>query len=236
MQEAMAHYASNNPLQAQTYYLDTVDGGGFGSNIIKQVPGWDCPAYATFLDSPKFFDALWAPNGTICVFERDLGYPLSRHSSDARDFVSVNKNIALVVRAISTNGNYDLMFDYQFYYDGSIEVTVRFSGYIMGAHYAGNEEYGYRIHDALSGAMHDHVVNFKLDLDVKGTANTLQRTDIKPVTTSFTGSQQQLNTMKLERTFIKNENQGKLNWAPNSESMYVVLNKNSTNKYGEMRG
>lgn len=58
-----------------------------------------------------------------------------------------------MVRWIATVGNYDYMFDYVFSLDGMVEVKVRASGYIQGAYYANNEEYGYRIHDALSGSM-----------------------------------------------------------------------------------
>jgi primary-amine oxidase len=144
MQEAIAHYASNDPLRSQTYYLDSTV-GGFGGNLNRLVPGWDCPESATYLD------ALSTP-GSICIFERDAGFPISRHSSKG-NYVSVTKNNILVVRTISTIGNYDYMFDYSFYYDGSIEVTVRASGYIEGTYFAGNEEHGYKIHDALSGAM-----------------------------------------------------------------------------------
>jgi primary-amine oxidase len=148
----MAHYASNDPLRARTYYLDT-SAGGFGSGLAKLVPGWDCPTYATFLETPDIVNSPFLLNGTICIFERDMGFPMSRHTNNFRDFTTVNKNIALVVRAISTIDNYDYMFDYQFSYDGSIELTVRASGYILGTYYAGNDDYGYRIHDGLSGAM-----------------------------------------------------------------------------------
>lgn len=39
-------------------------------------------------------------------------------------------------------GNYDYNFDYAFYLDGTVEVTVRASGYIQSAYYYGNEDYG----------------------------------------------------------------------------------------------
>jgi primary-amine oxidase len=143
MQEALALYASNDPTRGQTFYLDSeVD--GFGRNMNQLVPGWDCPATATYLDTA------FTP-GSICIFERDAGFPISRHKY--RDSYSVVKNIVLVARTIATVGNYDYMFDYEFRYDGSIEVTVRASGYIEGTYFSHNEEYGYHIHDALSGAM-----------------------------------------------------------------------------------
>src|ERR1700761_7530915 len=71
MQEAIAHYASNDPVRSHTYYLDSTI-GGFGMTLNQLVPGWDCPESATYLD------ALLTP-GSVCVFERDAGFPISRH-------------------------------------------------------------------------------------------------------------------------------------------------------------
>jgi primary-amine oxidase len=64
----------------------------------------------------------------------------------------------------------------------------------------------------------------------------MERIDIKPVTEAFTGSEQAINTMKIERSFIENENQGKIDWAANAASMYAVVNKDAKNPYGEYRG
>src|ERR1700735_3469456 len=120
MQEALAIYASNDPLRAQTYYLDTTI-GGFGETAQKLVPGWDCPESASYIDTPYI-------QGGICIFEHDAGFPLSRHSGQG--YFTVIKNNILVLRPVSTLGNYDYIVEYQFFYDGSIEVTVRASGYI----------------------------------------------------------------------------------------------------------
>lgn len=83
---------------------------------------------------------------------------------------------------------------------------------------------------------HDHVINFKLDLDINGTANTMERINIQPVTEAFTGSDEVINTMEIQRSFIKNENQGKINWPANAAAMFAVVNKDAKNPYGEYRG
>ena len=99
----------------------------------------------------------------------DSDFALMQAHHTAVNYVSNTKNIYFVVRAVYTVANYDYMFSYEFYLDGSIKISVRASGYIEGQYYAGNEEYGYRIHDALSGSMHDHTLNFKADFDILGT-------------------------------------------------------------------
>ena len=113
------------------------------------------------------------------------------------------------------------MFSYEFYLDGSIKVSVRASGYIQSAYFAKNEDYGYHIHDALSGSMHDHVLNYKAvsiirtpsnrtsltnlyqDFDILGTANTMQLTSFVPVTESYTWSDRPRNTMNAALSSLK---------------------------------
>lgn len=126
------------------------------------------------------------------------------------------------------------MFSYEFYLDGSIQVQVRASGYIRGQHYLGNEEYGYRIHDALSGSMHDHTLNFKADFDIVGTANTAQLTTFVPANEKYVWSPQPRQTFKLQREFVESEDDSRLIW--NRATQYRIVNTDKCNKYGEYRG
>lgn len=57
---------------------------------------------------------------SICFFEYDAEYPMQRHSTGS--YVSNTKNIFFTVRSVSTVGNYDYMFSYYFYMDGSIKA------------------------------------------------------------------------------------------------------------------
>jgi primary-amine oxidase len=177
LQEALAHYAGVDPTQSETLYFDSQ--GGMGRTMVPLMKGYDCPSHATYLNS-TWTDATGlntVPNA-ICLFEADANYPIRRHHAIAQGYTSVAKNIVFTVRWIATVGNYDYLFDYNFFYDGSIEISVRASGYISAAYFAGNEDYGFKIHDFLSGSLHDHVMNFKIDLDVLGEQNTVQKVDI----------------------------------------------------------
>ena len=182
LQEALAHYASaSDPFQATTAYLDSQF--GFGDTAFQLVSGYDCPAYATYLNTSfSAGETSHVHPSSICIFEFDTGYPIQRHTTES--YVSVTKNIALIIRTISTIGNYDYMFDYEFYLDGSIHVTVRASGYIQSSfwtsHTSGND--GFHIHDHVAGSIHDHVLNYKLDLDVAGTANSVVTSALVPIT------------------------------------------------------
>ena len=176
------------------------------------------------------------PNA-ICLFEADTNYPLRRHAAVAQNYTSVAKNIAFTIRWIATVGNYDYLFDYNFFYDGAIEVSVRASGYISTAYFDGNDDYGFRIHDFLSGSLHDHVMTFKADLDIFGESNSVQRVEIVPATVEYPWSGGKTrNTMKLQKSFVTNEDESSISWAPNDAVVYAIVNKDTPNKYGEYPG
>ena len=158
-------------------------------------------------------------------------------------------------------GNYDYNFDYTFYLDGSIETTVRASGYIQSAYYANNTEYGYQIQQALSGSMHDHVLNFKADFDILGTKNTMVKHTVVQSTEQYPWSPNPVNTMKLAKEDVEVEqgmvsrpskrskrsvdptffysgrgNADNQRWSANAQEMVLIVNKDETNEWGEERG
>lgn len=45
--------------------------------------------------------------------------------------------------------------------------------------------YGFKIHDSLSGSMHDHVLTFKADFDILGTKNSVQKVEFVPATVEY---------------------------------------------------
>jgi len=190
-------------------YLDSYY--GFGPFSFELVPGFDCPQHATYLNSTFYTsETVHTHPNSICLFEYDADYPIQRHSG--KGYVSVTKNTQFVVRAVSTVGNYDYTFSYTFSLDGTIGVDVHASGYIESAFAAHNEDYGFKIHEALSGSMHDHVLNFKADFDILGTENSVQMVSNVPISKTYPWSDGKVrNTMSLQRKFIDNENQARLN-------------------------
>jgi primary-amine oxidase len=234
LQEALAHYAGGDPVQSGTSYLDTYY--GFGPYAFELVPGYDCPDYATYLNTTFYVDETTHTHlNSICLFEFTADYPMQRHSTSG--YVANTKNTYFSVRSVSTVGNYDYMFTYSFFMDGSISIEVRASGYIQSAYYTTGSDFGFQIQEALSGSMHDHVLNFKADFDILGTANTVQLMKNVPVSRVFPWSNGKArNTMQLERSFVTNEDSSRFNWAPNSAQQVIVVNKDQKNQWGEYRG
>jgi primary-amine oxidase len=221
MQEALAHYAGPDKEQTHSSYLDvTIDFTQY--NLI---PGYDCPSYATYTDA-------------FCLFEFPKDYPMSRHRD--YEYFHATQNIAFMLRSVSTVSNYDYQTTYEFYHDGSIQVLVRATGYIQASDVIDvpdERDYGFRIRPDLSGSMHDHVLNFKADLDIQGEANTLYKTEFVPHSQVYDWSDGEVvNTMKVERSFVTNEDQGKINWAANAAAAYSVVNKDKQNELGEYPG
>ena len=81
-----------------------------GQQVRRVIVGYDCPYHAIFLDAVVHSSGSTLRRGAICVFERESGRPLSRHFSlEEKDEMGAVKGYELVVRSISTVGNYDYL-------------------------------------------------------------------------------------------------------------------------------
>lgn len=123
----------------------------------------------------------------ICIWEQPEDVALMRHydRSDAFTFASAYARTALIVRTTATVYNYDYIYNYVFHMDGAIEVAAAASGYLQGDFYPmgskqqENEEgMGFRVHDRTLGNLHDHLFNFKVDLDILGHLNSVIRSNV----------------------------------------------------------
>ena len=184
LQEAAAFYSGWSPMQMSTEYLDAA--WGMGSSKFELVPGVDCPSTATFLDAVHFVDSSEPATyrNSVCLFELDLGLPLRRHFDNNFDggynFYGGMPGTALVLRTVSTAYNYDYIYDYLFYPNGVVEIRVSTSGYVQAIYWTSNEvPYGTQIHTGVAGTIHDHLFNYKVDLDVGGRKNSFETIEIK---------------------------------------------------------
>lgn len=140
-------------MQSGTPYLDSYY--GFGPYAFQLRKGYDCPAYATYLNTSFYVSETTHTHiDSLCLFEFDADFPMQRHASN---YVSTTKNVYFTLRSVSTVGNYDYMFrlvptlclhvtvlimaSYSFFLDGSISVEVRAFGYIQSAYYANNHDW-----------------------------------------------------------------------------------------------
>lgn len=123
--------------------------------------------------------------------------------------------------------------------DGTLEVKVRASGFIFGAFFSNSneDEYGHRIQEALSSSMHDHVINFKADMDVAGPTNDMVRLALEPMTATYPWDKPEYksrNTMHLVEYAVTEESG--IDWPRNSGELYIVYNSDQKNAWGERKG
>ncbi|KAF2017333.1 primary-amine oxidase [Aaosphaeria arxii CBS 175.79] len=241
MQEATAQYGGNQPKAANTVYHDTYY--QLGTEMGSLVEGFDCPWGSTFWNiTYPSYNTTRVNTNSICIFEADMNFPLSRHrTSSSNKFGFSNfgtvKGAALIVRAIATVGNYDYMFDYSFHMDGSIEVIVRASGYLQSSFYFPEQgKFGPRIQQATQGSLHDHIITYKADFDILDSTNSLQVSELKAVNQTQPWFPELGTFEQMEMEVYNMKEEAQFNYAANNQAMFVVLNPNATNIWGEKRG
>ncbi|KAJ7157647.1 amine oxidase catalytic domain-containing protein [Mycena crocata] len=239
-QEALAVYSGSDPHQGSTVFLD----GGFGMGTATRslIIGYDCPYDALYLPGITHIEGITLlQQDAICVSERDSGKPLSRHTGYMKGEMGAIKGYELIVRTISTVGNYDYLFDYTFQLDGTMEVRISASGYLQGAWWDEAEmDYGTKIRDTYMGSIHDHVINYKFDFDIAGTRNSLMAVSLEnevvkqPWFDDDWG--QEVHQQKIVRTMVRNESDALLDYPKNYEGVYAIVNEEELNRWGYPRG
>ena len=174
-------------------YFDTGEYGA-GTMATPLKPGIDCPATSAFLSSSFGDDKgepVTTPN-TLCIFERGNGDPIWRHAESLNQTYEGRRNVELVVRMAATVGNYDYLFDWVFNDAAEIDVRVGATGidsvkgvptsHMADKTAAADTRYGTLVAPNLVAVNHDHYFNFRLDLDVDGSANSFNQDIYRPVT------------------------------------------------------
>ena len=90
------------------------------------------------------------------------------------------------------------------------------------------------------GSLHDHVINFKVDLDVAGTANSLlfTHTDTEEVQHDWFDDDwgKTVIQQKITREYIENEDDALLKYPANFQGGYSFVNQEEKNAWGVPRG
>ncbi|KAA8548634.1 hypothetical protein F0562_000318 [Nyssa sinensis] len=132
------------------YYKTFLDAGefGFGLSAVSLKPMHDCPAHAVFMDA--YYAAQDGQptqiSNVFCIFEQHAGNVMWRHTETGipgEVITEVRAEVSLVVRMVSTVGNYDYMINWEFKPSGSIKVGVGLSGVldVRGVSYTHTDEY-----------------------------------------------------------------------------------------------
>ncbi|KYC44144.1 tyramine oxidase [Scytonema hofmannii PCC 7110] len=121
--------------------------------------------------------------GVIGIYERDKGM-LWKHYEYNTKRNDVRRWRELVVTTTTAIENYDYGISWIFHQDGTLEVETDLTGIILAQATASqkqseNEPYGKLVAKNILGVNHQHIFNFRLDMDVDSQANQVMEMNVK---------------------------------------------------------
>ncbi|GMN46672.1 hypothetical protein TIFTF001_015844 [Ficus carica] len=233
----------------EVYFKTFLDAGeyGLGQNAASLEPLNDCPANAVFIDA-YFAGQDGSPvkiSNALCIFEKHAGNIMWRHTeTDLGDEVrEVRPDVSLVIRMVSTLSNYDYILDWEFNPSGSINVRVGLTGILSTravpySHIDQIKEdvYGSLVAENTIGTHHDHFLNYYLDLDVDGEANSFLKTNLVTKRVRDKISPRKSYWTVVKKT-ARTESEARVDhMAGFGSSEYVVINPNKETKVGNNIG
>uniref|UniRef100_A0A2N9GG29 Amine oxidase n=1 Tax=Fagus sylvatica TaxID=28930 RepID=A0A2N9GG29_FAGSY len=235
-------------LDEEWYYRTFFDAGeyGFGLCAVSLEPMKDCPKNAMFMDA-----YVSGQNGKpikmhniFCIFERYAGDIMWGHTETAIPGKIVRPGqlwVSLVVRMVSTVGNYDYIIDWEFKQSGSIIVKVGLTGLleVRGSKYTHKDQieeevYGTLLAQNTIGVNHEHFLIYHLDLDVDGDANSFSKSNLQTTQVPDHNSPRK-SYWKVVRSTAKTESDAKIK-VGSSVAELLVVNPNKKTKMGNHVG
>src|SRR5262245_13170557 len=179
--EMVVPYADPNPTQVRKNAFDVGEYGmGMCANSLKL--GCDCLGHIHYLDA-HMCDSRGNPlriENAICMHEEDYGILWKHTDRRLPDAPEVRRSRRLVISSVSTVENYEYGFFWYFYQDGNIQFEIQLTGILsLGAANPGEKPvFGTLVAPQVYAPNHQHFFNVRLDFDLDGTANAVQRVDV----------------------------------------------------------
>jgi len=222
------------------YFKAYFDSGEYGMGILTSplVRGKDVPENAVLLDATlaDYTGEPYTIPNAIAIFEQYAG-PEYKHLDLFYPNVSRERR-ELVIRWVGTVGNYDYIFDWILAENGTIKINVGASGLeaVKGVRTrtmhdetaAEDTKYGTLIDYHIVGTTHQHLYNFRLDLDIDGELNSFMEMD--PVIEKLDGSGPRKSAITTETRIVETELKAAQKFDPST--IRLIINKNKENKVG----
>jgi primary-amine oxidase len=221
------------------------DVGEYGLGLLASplAKGIEVPATAVLRD-----EVIASPTGAplvlpkaVGLYERDGGL-LWRHYDVFSQQHNGRRERQLVLASASTVGNYDYVFQWIFHQDGTLELDAALTGILLGkgttqkvaANASCSGCTGHQVDQHLIAPNHQHMFNYRLDLDVDGPQNTLLEMDQAPMGVG-THNPAGNGFVVMERPLVDEaQGQTELDYARNR--CWRVVNPSRRNGLGHMPG
>src|SRR5437763_5719794 len=234
--------------QAGWFFRNAFDEGeyGIGRLALALEPQTDTP------DNAVTFDAVFAgENGgvapvkrALAIYERDGGVLWKHADYSSFPFIHNESRRArdLVLAWFANVGNYEYGFNWIFHQDGVLEMEVQMTG-IMAARGVDETEnhsahdgdrHAHKVAPGVEAVHHQHFFNFRLDMDVDGSANRLVEMNTQATTA---GSQNPYNNaFTMVETPLRTEREAQRQMSMASNRKWKVINPTVKNSLGEPTG
>ncbi len=231
------------------YWKTYMDAGeyGVGKNGRPLLVGSDVPNNASLIDATLNDDngKPYTSPSVIGVFERYADADWTHKEGAVTD---ARPRLELVVRFVATVGNYDYIFDYVFQQNGNIKINVGASGVaaikgvttktVFSTDKAYIDEknkdlaHGTLIEDNAVAVYHQHIYNFRLDMDVDGQKNTVLELD--PYAAPLKDNPVMKSSMMLKQKTYYKEQDAIQKFDP--DKIVLVTSPTTKNEHGYLTG
>jgi primary-amine oxidase len=214
--------------------------------------GTDAPPHA------RFFNAVYADDAgkpvtvprAVAIYERDGGL-LWKHFEYYSNSTESRRARELVVFSVVTVGNYDYGLSWIFRQDGSLEMQAVLTGIMLarGVHLttangthagdpgAAGEQEGRSWHlvaPNVAAPHHQHFLNFRLDFDVEGPANSVREINMRVLPPG--PENPDLNAFVMEEMALSTERDAQRDVNVGSARRWLVVNPDKRNALGQPAG
>ncbi len=171
----------------------------------------------------------------VCMHEEDYG-TLWKHTDWRTEHCEVRRSRRLVISFFATVGNYDYGFFWYLYQNGEIQVEVKLTGCLsVGAYPPGAQPtHGVLVAPQLYAPIHQHYFNFRLDMDIDGSGNSIYEVDTvaeppgpgNPYNSSY----------RPQYTLIRSEAEAGRDASPATGRCWLVVNPSQRNSVDQPTG
>ncbi len=235
--EMVVPYADPNPTQVRKNAFDVGEYGmGMCANSLRL--GCDCVGHIAYLDA-NLCDSRGKPltiENAICIHEEDYGILWKHTDRRLPNAPEVRRSRRLVISSVSTVENYEYGFFWYFYQDGSIQFEIKLTGILsLGAVNPGEKPpFGSLVAPQVYAPNHQHFFNVRLDFDLDGTNNTVQRIDVVP--DPINESNPFENAFRARATTLETEKQARGHLNLETARTWKIVNPRVKNAVGEPVG